>query len=172
MIMMKFLCHVRLGPATLRDDSKYCRISHLWSPRSLCTVRYSMECTGCRVHHLNMITSYIQTLVREGGRVRTGPTVQSVLEQIISKMIGSIGEDVLIRQGGLSFPGFLIFCCWVGKFLQSVRTGRVTFTTKHTLSHQTGLESGQLQHIYFSFPSPVMHHINVIVIKCELTVLM
>ena len=56
-----------------------------------------------------MITSYIQTLVREGGRVRTGPTVQSVLGQIISKMIGSTGEDVLIRQGGLSSTGFSYF---------------------------------------------------------------
>ena len=149
MIMMKFLCHVRLGPATLRDDSKYCRISHLWSPRSLCTVRYSMECTGCRVHHLNMITSYIQTLVREGGRVRTGPTVQAVLGQIISKMIGSTGEDVLIRQGGLSFTGFSYFPLLGGEIspVSEDREGHLHFTTKHTLSHQTGLESGQLHHI-------------------------
>ena len=143
MIMMKFLCHVRLGPATLRDDCKYCRISHLWSPRSLCTVRYSMECTGCRVHHLNMITSYIQTLVREGGRVRTGPTVQSVLGQIISKMIGSTGEDVLIRQGGLSSTGFSYFLLLGGEIspVSEDREGHLHHQTYSLTSDWTGVRT-------------------------------
>ena len=69
---MKFFCHVRLCvphcPATLRDDSKYCKISHLWSPPvSVYSVVQCGVCTGCRVHHLNMITSYkLCVCVREG----------------------------------------------------------------------------------------------------------
>ena len=89
-MMMKFLCHVRLGPATLRDDT-IVNIVNITFVVSVSPVSvYSLECTDCRVHHLNMITSYKLRL----SQVRSGPVLAASV-QITSKVIFNAGEAVM-----------------------------------------------------------------------------
>ena len=66
-------------------------ITFVVSPVPGLCVQYMVQsrvCTGCRVHHLNMITSYKLGV----GRVRSGLSVLTVSGQIISKMIVNAGE--------------------------------------------------------------------------------
>ena len=89
-------------------------------------------------------------------------------------MIGSTGEDVLIRQGGLSSTGFSYFLLLGGEIspVSEDREGHLHHLT-YSLTH-IRLDWSQDSFIIFppSFSSSVMHHFNVIVIKCELTVIM
>ena len=127
-------------------------ITFVVSPVSL----YSSEVhvlysTGCRVHHLNMITSYKLNWVL--GRVRSDPSELAVLTRANYFQDDNAGEAVICRQSGLSSVRW--WGGWLGRQTTLVSAGSPSASPPNILSrsHQTRPNTRQLHCLHYLPPS-------------------